>query len=70
MKFPQFDIFSGIPGKDAVWLEAVYGLVQARDRMTEHAMNQPGPYFVFCQQTRRVLASVDTTASKGKQKSA
>ena len=42
-----FDIFSGHLGEDALWLEAVEGLSNARERMQKIAEQTPGAYFVF-----------------------
>jgi hypothetical protein len=49
---------------DAMWLEAASGLDAARSQMTEHARQNPGPYFIFCQNRRAVLASIDTSMSE------
>jgi hypothetical protein len=64
VKCPQYDIFSGHIDKDALWLEAVDGPGAACDRMKEHAKQTPGPYFVFCQKTHKVLAHIDTRISE------
>lgn len=61
MSVPTYHIFSGFPDRDALWLETVEGLGAAHDRMREHAVQSPGPYFVFCGQTHTVLASIDTS---------
>ena len=61
MKIPQYDIFSGSKDRDAIWLEAVEGLAAAVERMKDLANQSPGPYFVFGQDAREVLASVDTS---------
>ncbi|HWF38234.1 MAG TPA: hypothetical protein VG322_06935 [Candidatus Acidoferrales bacterium] len=58
---PRFDIFSGAPDKDAMWLEVVTGLAGARERMEEIAREIPGRYFVFSIHSRVLLATVDTT---------
>lgn len=60
-KIPRYDIFSGPFGEDARWLEAVEGAGKALDRMKLLAGEVPGPYFVFCQQTHCVMASMNTT---------
>jgi hypothetical protein len=60
MKIPTYDLFAGLPDKDASWLEAIQGLGAACDRMKDLAAESPDPYFVFCTQTRKVLASIDT----------
>ena len=61
--FPEarFDIFSGSPDKDAMWIEAVSGLAKARERMEELAQQVPGRYFVFATHSRSLLAKIDTT---------
>lgn len=41
-----FDIFSGVD-QDALWIEAVEGLEEARKRMREIAAGSPGDYFIF-----------------------
>jgi hypothetical protein len=72
MSVPLYDVFCGHPNKEALWIEAVDGLGAANDRMKEHAQRNPGPYFVFCQQTHAVLAAIDTSISSdtSKRKSA
>jgi hypothetical protein len=58
---PTFNIFSGCFGdKDVVWLGAMEGLAEARDRMLEFAAKQPGAYFVFCSDSQLIVAAVDT----------
>jgi hypothetical protein len=58
---PRFDIFSGSPDNDAMWIEAVSGLAKARERMEELAQQVPGRYFVFATHSRSLLATIDTT---------
>lgn len=58
---PRFDIFSGSPDSDAMWIEAVCGLTAARERMEELAMQIPGRYFLFSIHSRTLLAKIDTT---------
>lgn len=60
MKEPSFDVFSGTPDRDAVWLETVQGLSNARARMHEIAAQIPGQYFVFSAGSRAVLAQIET----------
>ena len=57
-----FDIFSGVPDKDPMWLEAVEGLSNARERMEEIATIIPGQYFVFSIGTHTPLAQIETFA--------
>jgi hypothetical protein len=61
MDVPQYDIFRGRHDEGAAWVEAVDGLDAANERMQYHALQNPGPYFVFCHRTRQVLASIDTS---------
>lgn len=63
MQIPQYDVFSGAVDKHAIWLEAVDGLGNAQMRMKWHAAKKPGPYFVFCQETRSILEVLDTSQS-------
>jgi len=53
---PKFDIFSGRQDKDAVWIEAVEGLAQARGRLEQIAAEKPGRYFLFSSTSHAVLA--------------
>lgn len=59
MKEPAFDIFSGGPEKDPMWLETVAGLSNARDRMQQLAAKKPGPYFLFSVLSQAVVARVE-----------
>jgi hypothetical protein len=63
MTLLQYDIFSGLPHKNAKWLESVEGLDAAREKMLERAARQPGPYFVFCVEAYAVLASTNTSSA-------
>jgi hypothetical protein len=63
MSAPLYDIFSGHPNEDPLWVEAVDSLAAANQRMAEHARQNPGPYFIFCHKNKAVLASVDTSMS-------
>jgi len=63
---PRFDIFSGTTEKDAIWIEAVSGLANARKRMEELAAKSPGRYFVFSVSSHTVLAQTDTSKALAK----
>ena len=63
MDEPTFDIFQGAFDKDAVWLEKVSSLSNARKRMAEIAQATPERYFVFSQHKHTVLARIDTRKS-------
>lgn len=58
---PLFDIFAGVYGKDAKWIESVNGLGYAHIRMEELAAQAPGKYFIFSSYSRSVLAQIDTS---------
>ena len=60
MKVPQFDIFSGKFGKGPIWLEAVAELRSAETKMKLFAAENPGNYFVYRHDTKRVVASINT----------
>ena len=56
-----FNIFSGSFGEKAVvWLGAMEGLVEARNRMLHFAAQEPGAYFVFRSDSQLVVAAIDT----------
>ena len=55
-----YDLFSGAPEEDVLWLEAVDGLNNAIDRMTQRSRENPGRYFVYSSNTQTVIASIDT----------
>lgn len=42
-----FDIYSGMPGDKAQWLESAASLESAQNRMRELALKSPGSYFIF-----------------------
>ena len=59
----SFDIFSGrFDTPNALWIEAVQGLVAAHERMQEIAATKPGEYFIFCCRTQAVVATTHTVA--------
>jgi hypothetical protein len=60
MKEPIFDIFAGDQGKDALWIEAVAGLSNARERMEQIAKEKPGKYFLFSSTVHSILARTET----------
>jgi hypothetical protein len=60
MNEPIFDIFMGTLDKNPMWLEAVEGLSNARERMERIAAAIPGPYFIFSQATHSILARTET----------
>ena len=60
MRTPVFDIFSGVPDRDARWLETVEGLGASFDRMKEIAAENPGRYFIFDPREHVVRLCIDT----------
>jgi hypothetical protein len=61
MKALQYDIYAGVSDRSAKWLERLDDLGSAETRMKLIATSDPGPYFVFCTKTRRVMAAVNTS---------
>jgi hypothetical protein len=53
-----FEVFSGVPDRDAVWLESVEGFSNARERMEQIAEQKPGQYFVFSPQHDAILVQI------------
>ena len=60
-RLSAFDLFAGSGDKDAMWLETVEGLDNARSRMERLAAQVPGQYFVFSVHNCAVVAKTDTT---------
>jgi hypothetical protein len=63
MNVLQYDLFRGRDDESNIWLESVDDLNGAKASMEAHAKETPGPYFIACQRTNKVLASVDTSVS-------
>jgi hypothetical protein len=63
MSEPKFDIFSGELDKNALWIETVEGLSNARERMEKMASEKPGRYFIFSASSHAVLAQTETFAN-------
>lgn len=59
MRQPAFDIFLGESEKDAIWLEKVEGLSNAKARMKKFARENPGHYFVSSE-NHSILARTNT----------
>jgi hypothetical protein len=60
MKEPSFDIFAGDRDKNAVWIEAVAGLSNAREQMEQIAKEKPGKYFLFSSVGRSIVGRIET----------
>ena len=54
-----FDIFSGAPEEHGLWVEAVEGLSNARQRMGQIAAEEHGKYFLFSRGSRSVLTRMN-----------
>lgn len=63
---PKFDIFSGAPDRDAIWVCAVRGLANAKERMDEIAIERPGRYFIFNAVDRAILARTETFTQRAR----
>lgn len=61
MQEPTFDIFAGETDKNAVWVEAVAGLSNARERMEQIAAEKPGRYFLFSCSSHTILLRIETS---------
>jgi hypothetical protein len=55
-----FDIFSGAPEENGLWVEAIEGLSSAHQRMGQIAAEKPGRYFLFSTADQSILTRVDT----------
>lgn len=60
---PKFDIFSGAPDRDAVWVCAARGLANAKEHMDRIAAERPGRYFIFYAPERKILSQIETSAA-------
>jgi len=54
-----FDIFSGAPEENGLWVEAVEGLSKAQRRMGQIAAERPG-VFLFDGNNRSILSQIQT----------
>jgi hypothetical protein len=58
-----YDIFKKTSSKDAVWLEAVQGLQQAKKRLLHYRSNSTGEYLVFDTAEAQFIDVLDETKS-------
>jgi hypothetical protein len=61
-KFLAYDLFSGSPKQDPLWLEAADDLTVASEHMKQRAHQTPGKYFIYSCKAGTVLATLDTSA--------
>jgi hypothetical protein len=59
MEGAVFDIFSGAPRDNPIWLESAIGLSNARERMEEIATEIQGRYFLSSIGTHSPIAEID-----------
>ena len=52
---PMFDIFATLPDGSPLWLEAVEGLDEARERLSGLVQTRPGAYFIYSEKTGGVV---------------
>ena len=60
-KFLRYDVFSGSPTNQPVWLESAEDLDLASQRMAQLSRSDPGPYFVYSCRNCAVVTQVDTS---------
>ena len=60
MEDTVFDIFSGVPEGNPMWLESTVGLSNAREHMEQIAANKPGQYFISSIGTHSPIAQIET----------
>jgi hypothetical protein len=58
---PRFHIYTGVPARNAKWIETEVALNAAQMRMKALAEKKPGQYFVFSTEAKEVVAWLDTT---------
>jgi hypothetical protein len=56
----RFDIFSGAPEENGLWVEAIEGFSNARQRMEQMAAEKPGKYFLLSTTEQSILTRVNT----------
>ena len=60
MNEAPIDIFSGAPYENGLWVEAIEGFSNARQRMDQIAAEKPGKYFLLATTEQSILTRVDT----------
>jgi hypothetical protein len=55
-----FDIFSGAPDENGLWVEAIEGFSNARQRMGQIAAEKPGKYFLFSNSSQSFPERMET----------
>jgi len=57
-----FEIFSGAPEEHGLWVEAIEGFSNARQRMGQIAAEKPGKYFLFSRSSQSFPTRIETFA--------
>jgi hypothetical protein len=61
MSAQLFEIFSGDPKKNPMWIGTARSKEEAEARMAKLAAEKPGKYFIWFGPTQEAVAEVDTT---------
>ena len=61
MSAQLFEVFSGEPQRDPMWIGTEQSREKAEERMAKLAAEKPGKYFVWFASSQKVVAEVDTT---------
>ena len=59
MRAPHLDILKKQSDGTLLWIEAAADVREAEERLTQLAGEQPGEYFVFDQNSQKVVAKVE-----------
>jgi hypothetical protein len=63
MTNPRYEVFQG-PPSHPLWLESFGDLETASLRMKLCAAMRPGPYFIYCTDSGRILVAIDTSSKR------
>ena len=55
----KFDVFKRDLTGDPIWMDAVEGLEEAKERMNRFAEDSPGQYFIYSEERGIVLNATD-----------
>jgi hypothetical protein len=55
---PKFDIFKQLRDGTSLWIAAIEGLEEARNRINRLAIVVPGNYLIYSEEKGRVIESV------------
>jgi hypothetical protein len=57
-----YDIFRKLPDSSPLWIEAIEGLEQARNRLRQLSSQSPGEYLLYDTANRRFLNLADESS--------